>query len=109
MTERQRQHEQAPEIRRSNFEAVESNFTDEQAKLEASRCLNCKNARCKEGCPVCIDIPSFIKEVKEDEYPSKSEVETNTTFGGDNKSNYSRLNESAAPLPYSITQNKNKK
>lgn len=51
----------------------------------------------------------MIKEVKEDEYPSKSEVETNTTFGGDNKSNYSRLNESAAPLPYSITQNKNKK
>ncbi len=64
--ERQRQKEQDKIQRRSNFDPVEENFTSEQAHLEASRCLSCKNARCKQGCPVNIDIPSFIKEVKED-------------------------------------------
>lgn len=63
--ERQRPKERDKFERRTNFEAVEENFTDSQAILEASRCLNCKNARCKTGCPVSIDIPSFIKEVKE--------------------------------------------
>ena len=42
MAVRQRQHEQDPMVRRTNFDAVESNLTDEQAKLEAARCLNCK-------------------------------------------------------------------
>ena len=63
--ERQKPVEQDKFERRHNFEAVEENFTPEQAKLEASRCLSCKNARCKGACPVSIDIPSFIKEVKE--------------------------------------------
>ena len=63
--ERQRQHEQDPMIRKTNFDAVESNLTDEQAKLEASRCLNCKNPRCVSGCPVNINIPAFIHEIKE--------------------------------------------
>ena len=63
--ERQRQKEQDRFERRTNFNPVEENFTDEQASLEASRCLSCKNARCKQGCPVSIDIPSFIKEIKE--------------------------------------------
>ena len=65
MTERQRQHEQDPNIRKHNFDPVEDNLTDEQAKLESSRCLNCKNPRCVSGCPVNINIPAFIKEVKE--------------------------------------------
>ena len=63
--ERQRPKERDKFERRTNFEPVEENLTKEQALLEASRCLNCKNARCKTGCPVSIDIPSFIKEVKE--------------------------------------------
>ncbi|MBQ8476850.1 dihydropyrimidine dehydrogenase, partial [bacterium] len=63
--ERQKPKEQDKFERRHNFEAVEENLTKEQVQLEASRCLNCKNARCKQGCPVCIDIPSFIKEIKE--------------------------------------------
>ena len=50
--ERQRPKERDKFERRNNFEAVEENFTPEQAQLEASRCLNCKNARCKTGCPV---------------------------------------------------------
>lgn len=62
--ERQRPQEQEPNIRNKNFEEVEKNFTKEQAELEASRCLNCKNARCISGCPVNINIPKFINEVK---------------------------------------------
>ncbi len=64
--ERQHVKEQDKIARRSNFEAVESNLTPEQVKLEASRCLNCKNPRCVQGCPVNIQIPNFIKALKED-------------------------------------------
>ncbi len=63
--ERQRQKEQDRFERRNNFEPVEENFTEEQALAEASRCLNCKNPRCVKGCPVNIQIPKFIQELKE--------------------------------------------
>lgn len=66
VVERQRVKEQDKNIRRSNFEAVESNFTPEQVKLEASRCLHCKNPRCVQGCPVNIQIPEFIEALKQD-------------------------------------------
>ncbi|MBQ9688697.1 NADPH-dependent glutamate synthase, partial [bacterium] len=52
-------------LRRANFDAVESNLTDEEVVKEASRCLHCKNARCVKGCPVNINIPDFIAELKE--------------------------------------------
>ena len=74
MAVRQRQHEQDPMVRRTNFEAVEANLTDEQAKLEASRCLNCKNPRCVQGCPVNINIPAFIHEIKEGNIEKAGEV-----------------------------------
>ena len=57
--------EQDPSERIKNFDEVCYGYNLEEAKLEASRCINCKNARCIEGCPVSIDIPAFIKEVKE--------------------------------------------
>ena len=63
---RQRPVEQDCYERRTNFNAVEDNLTPEQAKLEASRCLNCKNPQCVKGCPVNIHIPDFIKAIKED-------------------------------------------
>ena len=72
--ERQRQKEQDRFERRHNFNAVEENFTAEQASLEASRCLTCKNARCKQGCPVNIDIPSFIKEIKENNLEGAGDI-----------------------------------
>jgi len=72
--ERQRQKEQDRFERRNNFNAVEENFTAEQASLEASRCLTCKNARCKQGCPVNIDIPSFIKEIKENNLEGAGDI-----------------------------------
>lgn len=74
MTERQRQHEQDPNIRRTNFDPVEDNLTDEQAKLEASRCLNCKNPKCVSGCPVNINIPAFIQEVKNENIEKAGEI-----------------------------------
>ena len=72
--ERQKQHEQDPMVRKNNFEPVESNLTDEQAKLEASRCLNCKNPRCVSGCPVNINIPAFIHQVKEGDLEKAGEI-----------------------------------
>ena len=57
--------EQAPEVRAKNFEEVCLGYNKEEAMEEASRCLNCKNARCIQGCPVSINIPGFIAQVKE--------------------------------------------
>ena len=57
--------EQDPEVRATNFDEVCLGYNKEEAMEEAERCLNCKNAKCIQGCPVAIDIPAFIHEVKE--------------------------------------------
>ena len=57
--------EQDPQVRASNFDEVCLGYTKEEAVLEASRCLSCKNARCMEGCPVSINIPGFIAKLKD--------------------------------------------
>lgn len=57
--------EQNPKVRATNFEEVCLGYNQEEAMEEASRCINCKNAKCIQGCPVSINIPGFIKEVKE--------------------------------------------
>lgn len=57
--------EQEPEVRAKNFEEVCLGYNREEAQLEASRCLKCKNARCMTGCPVSINIPGFIKEIQD--------------------------------------------
>ena len=57
--------EQAPDVRNKNFDEVCLGYNKEEAMEEAARCLNCKNARCVQGCPVAIDIPAFIHQVKE--------------------------------------------
>ncbi len=51
-----------------NFNEVALGYSEEQALLEASRCLDCKKPTCVEGCPVEIDIPVFIKHIKEKQY-----------------------------------------
>ena len=56
--------EQAPKVRATNFKEVTFGYTLEEAKREASRCLNCKNPLCMQGCPVSINIPAFIQEIK---------------------------------------------
>lgn len=58
--------EQPANIRNKNFEEVTLGYTKEIAMDEATRCLNCKNKPCVGGCPVNIDIPSFIKCITED-------------------------------------------
>ena len=57
--------EQDAKERAANFEEVCLGYNKEEAQAEAARCINCKNAKCISGCPVAIDIPGFIKEVKE--------------------------------------------
>ncbi len=57
--------EQLPDVRNKNFNEVCLGYDLEQAKLEADRCLNCKNHPCMEGCPVNVKIPEFITKIKE--------------------------------------------
>jgi glutamate synthase (NADPH/NADH) small chain len=55
--------EQEPQLRRTNFEEVCFGYTPQEALLEASRCLQCKNPRCVPVCPVNVQIPQFIEQV----------------------------------------------
>lgn len=59
--------EQAPEKRAKNFEEVCLGYTEDEARREASRCLQCKVPQCRTGCPVGIDIPFFISAIAEDD------------------------------------------
>lgn len=80
MAERQHPHEQDAVRRRTNFEAVEENLTPEQVKLEADRCLQCKNARCIQGCPVSIKIPDFIGALKEGDVQKAGDIIRETSM-----------------------------
>ena len=57
--------EQDPKVRATNFEEVCLGYNQEEAMEEAQRCLGCKKPKCVEGCPVSINIPAFIAQVKE--------------------------------------------
>ena len=57
--------EQDAAVRATNFDEVCLGYNMEEAMAEASRCINCKNAQCVKGCPVSINIPGFIQQVKE--------------------------------------------
>ncbi|MBN1059656.1 NADPH-dependent glutamate synthase [Clostridium botulinum] len=60
--------EQDAKLRATNFEEVCLGYNEEEAKKEASRCLNCKNPKCIEGCPVAINIPGFISHIKDNKF-----------------------------------------
>ncbi len=66
--------EQDPKVRATNFEEVCLGYNDEEAKAEAERCLNCKNAQCVKGCPVSIHIPDFIQKVKDGDIKGAADV-----------------------------------
>ena len=66
--------EQAPEVRATNFEEVCLGYNKEEAMEEANRCLGCKKAKCMEGCPVSINIPGFIHEVKEGNFEKAYQI-----------------------------------
>ena len=80
VAQRQKVQEQDKFIRRSNFDAVESNLTPEQVKIEASRCLHCKNPRCVQGCPVNIQIPEFIEAIKNDDLDKAGDIIRQTSM-----------------------------
>jgi glutamate synthase (NADPH/NADH) small chain len=61
---RQPMPSQDPEERSRNFQEVALGYTEEQMRVEASRCLTCKNHPCMEGCPVNVDIPEFVSALK---------------------------------------------
>ena len=65
---RVRMPEQEPKVRARNFLEVPTGYTPEMAREEAVRCLQCKNPGCVDGCPVGVDIPGFIKFIKEGEF-----------------------------------------
>ncbi len=65
---RQPMPEQKPEDRVQNFEEVPFGYSEETAMLEAKRCLECKKPKCMKGCPVEIDIPSFLRLVAEGDH-----------------------------------------
>ncbi len=59
---------QDPQVRNHNFDEVALGYTETLARDEAERCLNCKNHPCTDGCPVHIDIPGFIAEIRNGNY-----------------------------------------
>ena len=59
---------QEPKVRAHNFNEVALGYTEEQALAEASRCITCPKPGCIQGCPVELEIPAFVKLVKEKKY-----------------------------------------
>ena len=66
--------EQDPKVRATNFDEVCLGYNKEEAMEEAARCINCKKAKCVQGCPVNIHIPEFIHEVKEGNFEEAYKV-----------------------------------
>lgn len=66
--------EQDPKVRATNFEEVCYGYDAQEAQLEATRCLNCKNPRCVSACPVSIKIPQFIAKVASGEFAEAASV-----------------------------------
>ena len=66
--------EQEPLVRAKNFEEVCLGYDEKEAVDEAERCLNCKNAQCVKGCPVSIDIPGFVSEVRNKNFEKAYEI-----------------------------------
>lgn len=60
---------QDPSLRVKNFNEVALGYSLEQAKEEASRCIQCRKRNCVAGCPVDVDIPEFIKAIVDDDMP----------------------------------------
>ena len=66
--------EQDAKVRATNFEEVCYGYNEQEAQLEASRCLNCKNPRCVAACPVSVKIPSFISLVAAGDFAGAASV-----------------------------------
>ena len=70
--------EQDPIVRAGNFDEVALGYSAETAIDEAKRCLNCRDPRCRTGCPVSVRIPEFIAKVAEGDFDAAYEIITST-------------------------------
>lgn len=70
--------EQEPNIRNKNFDEVVFTYSEAEAISEAQRCLNCKNPKCVEGCPVNVRIPEFIGEVAKGNFSAAYKIISKT-------------------------------
>ena len=70
--------EQDPVVRAGNFDEVALGYSAEAAVDEAKRCLNCREPRCRTGCPVSVRIPEFIAKVAEGDFDAAYEIITST-------------------------------
>ena len=77
--ERQEMPTRDPTQRSGSFDEVNLGFTEHLALLEAQRCLACKRATCIEGCPVAVDIPTFVAHIEAGDLPAAAR-----TLFGDN-------------------------
>ncbi|WP_194189566.1 NADPH-dependent glutamate synthase [Clostridium chrysemydis] len=66
--------EQDPKVRATNFKEVCLGYNEEEAMKDAKRCLQCKKPMCRQGCPVSIDIPGFVKEVAEGNFEEAAKI-----------------------------------
>ncbi|MCR6514233.1 NADPH-dependent glutamate synthase [Clostridium sp. LY3-2] len=66
--------EQDPKVRATNFKEVCLGYNEEEAMKDAKRCLKCKKPMCRQGCPVSIDIPGFVKEVAEGNFEEAAKI-----------------------------------
>jgi glutamate synthase (NADPH/NADH) small chain len=78
--ERTPMREQPPLVRARNFKEVALGYTQEEALVEADRCLQCADEPCVRGCPVGIDIPAFIAKIAEKHYRGAYDVITDTNL-----------------------------
>ena len=70
--------EQDPEVRSHNFDEVALGYDAEVAMKEAQRCLDCKNAPCRSGCPVAVKIPRFLEKVRDGDFDAAYDIITST-------------------------------
>ena len=66
-------------LRATDFEEVAQGYTPELAAAEATRCLNCKNRPCVEGCPVSVNIPDFIGRIKDGDFDGAYKIISETS------------------------------
>jgi glutamate synthase (NADPH/NADH) small chain len=71
---------QSPEVRRNNMLEVALGYSEEQARMEASRCLQCKNAPCMAGCPVGVHIPEFLEKTANGEFDEAIAIIRNSSL-----------------------------
>jgi len=74
IVERTKMPTQEANVRNANFKEVALGFTKEMAIKEANRCLNCKEAKCIDGCPVHVNIPAFITKIKAEDFKGAAKV-----------------------------------